>query len=209
MFTGIIEEVGKIKSINRISSGFTIDITADRVLQNSKVGDSIAVNGVCLTATGIDDKKFSVDVSFETLRVSNIGNLKINDSVNLERALLLSDRLSGHIVLGHIDSKTKVNNISKQGDFYLLQIANNSYINRYSVEKGSITIDGISLTIAKKTSSFLEIAIIPHTFSNTTLQYIKPGNYVNIEVDILGKYIEQFTNQKSITKDFLMENGFV
>lgn len=210
MFTGIVEEVGTLKNITRAQSGITLTINADNILQNTKIGDSIAVNGVCLTVVKIDNGAFFVDVSFETLNKSNIGKLHINEHVNLERALRFSDRLSGHIVLGHVDTTSKIITIKKSGEFYLLRIRCNEFIYKHCVDKGSVSIDGISLTISNLQRSFLEVAIIPHTFENTSLKYKSVQNEVNIELDIIGKYIEKMVNGKleNIDEPFLKENGF-
>ncbi len=209
MFTGIVEEIGIVNRISSQSDGVILSIEADKVLDDLKLGDSVAVNGVCLTAIDIKSDAFSADVSFETLSRSNIGSLKRNDVVNLERALKVSDRLSGHIVLGHVDSKALVSNIQKRGNFYILKIVIDPYIYRHCVKKGSIAIDGISLTISDLNSSFLEVAVIPHTFENTNLKYKKSSDYVNIEVDVLGKYVEKFFKKGPIDEEFLSENGFI
>ena len=212
MFTGIVEGIGIVKNITRIQSGITLTINANNnILENTKIGDSIAVNGVCLTAVKIDNSSFCVDVSFETINKSNIGKLHINEHVNLERALRFSDRLSGHIVLGHIDSTSKILTIKKNGAFYLLRIACSEFIYKHCVDKGSISIDGISLTISNLQRSFLEVAVIPHTFENTNLKYKRPQDEVNIELDIIGKYIEKIVNGKTkdIDESFLKENGFI
>ncbi len=210
MFTGIVEEVGTVLSINKQSESAQISIKCKRILDGLKLGDSVAVNGVCLTIVDILNNSFKVDVSFETISKSNIGSLSINSRVNLERALKLSDRLSGHLVLGHVDSKHTISKIEKRGNFYILGVAIDSYVYKYCITKGSITIDGISLTINKVFKDYLELTIIPHTFENTNLMYKKIGNYVNIEVDVLGKYVEKMLGMKtSITSDFLKENGFI
>ncbi len=210
MFTGIVEEVGTVLSINKQSESAQISIKCKRILDGLKLGDSVAVNGVCLTIVDILNNSFKVDVSFETISKSNIGSLSINSRVNLERALKLSDRLSGHLVLGHVDSKYTISKIEKKGNFYILGVAIDSYVYKYCITKGSITIDGISLTINKVFKDYLELTIIPHTFENTNLMYKKIGNYVNIEVDVLGKYVEKMLGMKtSITSDFLKENGFI
>ncbi len=210
MFTGIVEEIGYIKSIKRGQNGIGLDIGCKKILDDLKIGDSVAVNGVCLTAVDVGGDYFSVDVSFETLSKSNIGELKIKEYVNLERALKVSDRLSGHMVLGHIDSKCSISNIRKTGDFYVININIDSNVYRYCVYKGSVCVDGISLTINKLLSSSMELLIIPHTFENTNLRYKKIGNYVNIEVDIIGKYVEKMLNgtKEPMNEEFLRSNGF-
>ncbi len=209
MFTGIVEEVGLIDSIQRITSGLKLTIGCEKILDDLKPGDSVAVNGVCLTAVEVKDNFFNVDVSFETLSKSNINDLNINGHVNLERALKVSDRLSGHIVLGHVDSKCTISKIEKRGDFYIVGLSINSDVFGYTVKKGSICVDGISLTVNELSNTYLELTIIPHTFENTNLRYKKAGEYVNIEVDVLGKYVEKMLKKGSrIDEDFLKENGF-
>ncbi len=210
MFSGIVEEIGSIELIQRMPSGLKLYVKCKKILDDLKLGDSVAVNGVCLTAVEINNDSFAADVSFETLSKSNLGDLKIKDFVNLERALKVSDRLSGHIVLGHIDSKCIISKIQKRGDFYILGVSIDDYVYRYCIKKGSVCIDGISLTINEIDNTYLELAIIPHTFENTNLRYKKVGNYVNIEVDVLGKYVEKMLKLgSSIDENFLKENGFI
>ena len=208
MFTGIVEETGKILIINPNQ----IIIECNTVLENTKLGDSIAVNGVCLTVTNLTSKNFTADVSPETLRVSSLGQLKTNSLVNLERAMLANGRFGGHIVSGHIDNKGEFISCTKNGEFYDLKIVLQAEQAKYVVKKGSITIDGISLTIAEIDNNTITLAIIPHTFENTNLKQLKKGDFVNIEVDILAKYIEKFLltsdNKSRITLEFLQENGF-
>ena len=208
MFTGIIEEIGKISSITKNR----IQINAKTVLEDIKLGDSIAVNGVCLTVTNIDANGFTADVSDETLSVSALGRLKSGDFVNLERAMKLNDRFGGHIVSGHVDGVGKIINLRQNGDFYDLQIELNENQSKYVIKKGSITINGISLTIADVNNDKIMIAVIPHTFENTTLKTLKIGDYVNIEVDMISKYVEKFLstrdNKSGISMEFLRENGF-
>lgn len=207
MFTGIIEEVGKIRTITQS----TMTIQAQKVLEDTRIGDSIAVNGACLTVTDIKESEFTADVSKETFSVTNISELKQNDYVNLERALTLNTRLGGHIVTGHIDTVGKIISINPDKEFYTLKIETNGFEN-YMVKKGSITINGISLTIADVQSTLVTIAIIPHTFNNTVLKFLKQNDNINIEFDILAKYVEKnlsTKNNSNITLDFLQKNGFV
>ena len=212
MFTGIIEEIGKVVSFKKSAHGADLKISAKTVLEDVKIGESIAVNGVCETVVAFDNTTFEVNVSDETLRVSNLSNLKQGDFVNLERALKLSDRLSGHIVSGHVDLTTKFLKKEKLGEFYNMEFAVTPDFRKYIVKKGSITINGISLTIADiKPESFV-VAVIPHTFENTNLKELKNNDIVNIETDILAKYIENFVvgkEKKEITMNFLEENGFL
>ena len=211
MFTGIIEEVGRVKDITKDSKSI-ITIECCLVLKNTKIGDSIAVNGVCLTVVDINSKTFSAAISQETLKVTTLCNLQKNDLVNLERAMPADGRFGGHIVSGHIDSLAKLVNLNKYGEFYELEFEINKEQSKYIVHKGSITINGISLTVANTTKNIFKTAIIPHTYENTNLKMLQKGDIVNIEVDILAKYIEKFLltsdNKSRITLEFLQENGF-
>lgn len=212
MFTGIIEEIGKVVSFKKSAHGADLKISAQTVLEDVKLGESIAVNGVCETVVAFDNTTFEVNVSDETLRVSNLSDLKQGDFVNLERALKLSDRLSGHIVSGHVDLTTKFIKKEKLGEFYNMEFAVTPDFRKYIVKKGSITVNGISLTIADIKSESFVVAVIPHTFENTNLKELKNNDIVNIETDILAKYIENFVvgkEKKEITMNFLEENGFL
>lgn len=207
MFTGIIEEVGKINTITQTD----MTIKAHTVLEGTKIGDSIAVNGVCLTVTEIKADEFRANVSNETFKVTTLSQLKHNDTVNLERAMALNSRLGGHIVTGHIDTVAEVYSINNNGEFVNLKINIPSGFEHYVVKKGSICINGISLTIANINNDIVEIAVIPHTCNNTTLKDLKPNDNVNIEFDILAKYVEKnlsTTNNSNITVEFLQKNGF-
>ena len=208
MFTGIIEETGKILTVTSSS----ILIEAERVLENTKTGDSIAVNGVCLTVTDIKNNCFKADISPETYKVTALSMLKTGSIVNLERAMPANGRFGGHIVQGHIDSTAKVKSLKREGDFYRLQIELDNSVLRYAVKKGSITINGISLTVADIISNTVIIAVIPHTYENTSLKTLNVGDLVNIETDILAKYVENFLstvdNKTGISMEFLQENGF-
>lgn len=213
MFTGIIEEIGKIKTFNKNSNGAEIEIECSKVLNDTKIGDSISVNGTCQTVVEISNNSFKARISDETLKVTNFNSAKIGQAVNLERALTLSSRLGGHIVSGHIDGVGKFISKEKLTDFYNLCFEIPSEVDKYIVYKGSITINGISLTVASIKNNIVEVAIIPHTFENTNLCNLKEGDLVNIETDLLGKYVEKIlsvnNNKKDISIDFLMENGFV
>ncbi|MEO2068242.1 MAG: riboflavin synthase [Desulfurobacteriaceae bacterium] len=167
------------------------------MLEDVSIGDSIAVNGVCLTVVDINGKNVSFDVSLETLRRSNIGNLKPKDFVNLERSLTLSSRLGGHILQGHVDITTKIIGIKKEGNGFIFSFKLPPVYKHLVVEKGSIGIDGISLTIANLFPDSFSVAVIPHTFSNTTLKYKKVGSLVNLEFDIIGKYVERMLKLKA------------
>lgn len=207
MFTGIIEEIGEISSITKS----TITIKSKTVLEDAKLGDSIAVNGVCLTIVNLKKDEFTANVSEETFKITNFSELKSGDFVNLERALSLSSRLGGHIVTGHIDTVGEIVSIINKNEFYDLSIKFDKNFENYVVKKGSITINGISLTIAEINNNTVSVAIIPHTFNNTILKTLKPKDSVNIEFDILAKYVEKnlSTKNNSITMNFLEENGFV
>lgn len=223
MFTGIIEETGKVEAVAKGSNSAVITIAAVKVLEDTKIGDSIAVNGVCLTVTSISGRKFSADVMAETLRRSSLGSLKHGSMVNLERAMAANGRFGGHIVSGHIDGVGVISSFEKEDNAVWVEIETPAKILRYIVEKGSITIDGISLTVAKITDSSFAVSVIPHTGEETTLLNRNPGDIVNLENDIVGKYVERLMNFKtddrdnkseernnsdSITMNFLNENGF-
>ena len=216
MFTGIIEEVGTVKSVISGGSSGEIAISARTVLENTKIGDSIAVNGVCLTVTSMTGSGFTADVMPETLRRSNLGQLHIGDSVNLERAMAADGRFGGHIVSGHIDGVGTVAEMKRESNAVWVKIAAAGDILRLIVEKGSIAIDGISLTVAEVTSRDFSVSIIPHTGSETTLLKKKIGDRVNLENDIVGKYVEKLLQPKDtpdkpeskITMEFLREHGF-
>ena len=216
MFTGLVEEVGTIKSIEPIGANQSkLVISCQMIQEGMKLGDSVAVNGVCLTVIRFDSQKIDVELSTETLKKSLFSKKGTGTIVNLERALQVGDRLGGHIVQGHVDSLATVLQIDKTGDFYEIAFSLNTDISRYLVDKGSITIDGISLTIAKLTETDFSVAIIPHTFQNTALSSLQPGSAVHIETDIIARYIERllpFQQQEAqkadITPEFLRKHGF-
>ncbi len=212
MFTGIIEEVGKVKSVVRNSNSIKLTIQASKVLEDVKVGDSIASNGICLTVTTFDSNSFTADVMPETMMRTNFKDLRINDLVNLERAMPVNGRFGGHIVSGHIDGTGKIIRTVRDDEAIRISIATSPDILNLIVEKGSITIDGISLTVTDVNSEFFSVSIIQHTQSVTTLTSKHIGDTVNLENDIVGKYVMQFVNpdkiKKGITLDFLTENGF-
>jgi len=213
MFTGIVEETGIVKSFLRGSNGAEIEIICKTVLEGTKIGDSIAIDGVCETVTGLSQNSFKAKVSEETLSVTNFENLKSGQTVNLERALTLNSRLGGHIVSGHVDCRGKFLSKEQLSDFYNLEFEIPHDQEKYIVYKGSVTINGISLTVAQICGNIFKVAIIPHTFQNTNLKELKSGDYVNIETDIIGKYVEKLLsvkdNNSSISMNFLQENGFV
>ena len=217
MFTGIIEEIGTIKSINSNGISSQLCISANKILEDTKIGDSIAVNGVCLTVTSIKSNLFTADVMAETLRRSNLGSLIPQSKVNLERAMIANGRFGGHIVSGHIDGTGTIVETKPEGNAVWIKINCSDNLLKYIIHKGSITIDGISLTVAKVTDSDFSVSIIPHTAANTTLLQKKSGDVVNLENDVVGKYIEKLLSfqktdeqkpQSKITEEFLRQNGF-
>ena len=186
MFTGIVEEIGTVATIS--SNGMTVH--AEKVMSDLKLGDSIAVNGACLTAVSIGDGEFSVDLSPETMRRTSLGDLSADSVVNLERALSASDRMGGHIVQGHVDGTGRVTSTKDDGDSVIYRVRAPSKLMPYIVEKGFIAVDGISLTVVKVGTSSFTLAVIPYTLHNTNLQTLSVGARVNLEADILAKYVE-------------------
>ncbi len=207
MFTGIIEEVGRLTSAQ---SG-KVTIAAGDVLRGLELGGSIAVNGVCLTITGFDTNSFSVDLMTETLKRSNLGLLRARDKVNLERPLALGGRLGGHLVQGHIDATGRVTSVRWDGEAMLIRFEAPPEVMRYVVEKGFMAVDGVSLTVVAKDSSSFQVSIVDYTRQHTTLGDRQVGDSVNLEVDIIAKYVEQLSQNRStgITVDFLQEHGFL
>lgn len=211
MFTGIIEEIGTVKEFTKSANSALIVVECQKILENPQIGESIAIDGVCQTVTKFDKGSFSAQVSSETLNVTIFANLKKGDKVNLERAMMLNGRFGGHIVTGHVDGLAKVKNVQKMSEFYNLKFEIESDLSKYVAKKGSVTLNGISLTVADISGNEFCVAIIPHTFENTTLNYLKTGDFVNFEVDILAKYVEKILstgNNRAIDENFLKENGF-
>ena len=215
MFTGIIEEVGTVKRIQRSGSSSFIEIQAKKVLEDVHLGDSIAVNGVCLTVTHFGGGMFRADVMNETLSRSSLGSLASGSPVNLERAMAAEGRFGGHIVSGHIDGTGTISDIRNDGIAVWYTISAPPELLRYIVEKGSVAIDGISLTVAKVTDTSFSVSIIPHTAAETILGTKKTGDTVNLENDIIGKYVEKLmkpadseAQKQGLTMDFLAKNGF-
>ena len=191
MFTGIVEEVGIVAKIS--DSGMTV--TASKVLEDVKLGDSIAVNGACLTAVNFTKTEFSVDLSPETMRRTSLGQLSEGSPVNLERALLVSDRMGGHIVQGHVDGTGRIMSTKTEGDSIIFRVRVPKRLNRYIVEKGFVAVDGISLTVVKRGASSFTLAVIPYTLKNTNLVSLSVGDRVNLEADILAKYVESLLDR--------------
>jgi len=191
MFTGIIEELGSVRSVEERGENARLVIDAKTVTEGTKHGDSIAVNGVCLTALDIHDDSFAADVSRETLLRSTLGSLKPGAPVNLERAVTPETRLGGHMVQGHVDARGRFVSVEDLGESWTVRISYPPELARYLVFKGSVAVEGISLTIANLTDEYFEIAIIPKTWELTNLSHLKPGDSVNLEVDVIGKYVER------------------
>src|SRR5689334_14980215 len=191
MFTGIIEELGSVRNVEERGENAYIVIDARVVTEGTKHGDSIAVNGVCLTALDIHQDSFAADVSRETLLRSTLGNLKPGTPVNLERSVTPATRLGGHIVQGHVDARGRFVSVEDHGESWTVRIGFPPEIARYLVFKGSVAVEGISLTIANLETDYFEVAIIPKTWEVTNLSRLKPGDSVNLEVDVIGKYVER------------------
>ena len=191
MFTGIIEEIGTVKKISLSGKSGSLEIGAKKILEGTKIGDSIAVNGVCLTVTSLSALGFCADVMAETLRRSSLGSLSVGSGVNLERAMAAGGRFGGHIVSGHIDGTGKITRLQKEENAVWVHISASEEILRLIVEKGSVAIDGISLTVASVSDSGFAVSVIPHTASETTLLSKKTGDLVNLENDIIGKYVQK------------------
>ena len=207
MFTGIVEEIGKVVS----AGAGNLTIAADGVLQGMEKGDSMAVNGVCLTVTSFDNKSFSADVMPETLNKTDLGLLRPGDGVNLERPLAANGRLGGHLVQGHIDDRGRVSSVSRRGEALLLSFDTPPKLMPYIVEKGFIAVDGVSLTVVSRDSSSFQVSVVGYTREHTTLGSRGVGEVANLEVDIIAKYVEQLSKPHSggITIDFLQEHGFL
>jgi riboflavin synthase len=207
MFTGITEEIGKVTLAR--SDGLVI--TAERVLQGMELGDSIAVNGACLTVTGFDNSSFSAGVMPETLRRTNLGRLRSGDEVNLERALALGGRLGGHLVQGHVDDVGRVTSVAGEAGSLVLRVEAPSEVMRYIVAKGFIAVDGVSLTVVARETGSFQVAIVDYTRQHTTLGGKRAGDLVNLEVDIIAKYVEQISpaRRPEVSTGFLKEHGFL
>lgn len=225
MFTGIVEEIGEIKNIQHGAKSAKLTIKGDVIFQDAKLGDSIAVNGVCLTVTGISGKTFTADVMAESMRRTALGGLHAGSKVNLERAMSANGRFGGHIVSGHIDGTGTVQELKREDNAVWVTIKTEPHILKYIIEKGSIAIDGISLTVAYVDDSLFKVSIIPHTAKETTLLDKIPGDMVNLENDVIGKYVDKLLNFSSdttgstkgsavsgnsgISAEFLLKNGYM
>ncbi|MCC6501843.1 MAG: riboflavin synthase [Deltaproteobacteria bacterium] len=211
MFTGIIEDIGRVKSVEKRGSFGRITVETALITKDVKTGDSIAVNGACLTATSLAGKSFCADVSAETLNVTTLGGLKSGDRVNLELALTLSKPLGGHMVTGHVDGVGVMRRKTSSGENLVIEVEAPESVLAQIVKKGSVAVDGISLTVAELLSDAFTVAIIPHTLSMTNLLSKGEGSKVNLETDLIGKYVEKFLLTRGasrVTEDFLAENGF-
>ena len=227
MFTGIIEEIGHVKAVKKQTFSQVIVIEASKVLEGTKIGDSIAVNGICLTVTAIEKGQFSADVMHETVKRTSLKNIRAGSHVNLERAMSADGRFGGHIVSGHIDGTGTIRELKREDNAVWVTIDCSPKILRYIIEKGSIAIDGISLTVAYVDDTCFKVSIIPHTAGETTLLDGKPGKVVNLENDVVGKYVEKLlmpykgddtdeklsngnaSDRSGLDMKFLAENGFM
>ena len=221
MFTGIIEEIGTVKQMLPGRVSYRLTVSAEKVLEGTKVGDSIATNGICLTVTDIHGSSFDADVMAETVRRTNLASLHAGSKVNLERALTPSSRLGGHIVSGHIDGTGTITSMMREDNAIWVTVAAKPALLRYMIEKGSIAIDGVSLTLASVADDSFKVSVIPHTGEETILLKKKPGDTVNLECDLIGKYVEKLLMPRpdedgeeknasgGITAAFLAENGFM
>lgn len=218
MFTGIVEEIGTILSVKKGVKSSALTISGDLIFEDMHIGDSIAVNGVCLTVTNKTKESFTADVMAETLRRSSLGSLKAGSKVNLERAMAANGRFGGHIVSGHIDGTGEIESFVKEDNAVWVTVKTPVKLLKYIIEKGSIAIDGVSLTVAYVDNQCFKVSLIPHTAANTILLSKKVGDIVNLENDIVGKYIEKLmhfdeqveedTKTTGISMDFLTKNGF-
>ena len=221
MFTGIIEGLGNINGIRSTGRGMRLAIEADFSLDQTKIGDSISVNGACLTAIKIDGRRFEVDVSPETLHTTTFDKAKVGDRVNLERSLRLSDRIDGHLVAGHIDGTGIIKQREPLGNAIIVTITVAQSLARYMIAKGSVAVDGISLTINDCDNSSFSVSLIPHTANLTTIGFKNRGDRVNIEADMIGKYVERFVRggppelksptaeRPALDRDYLIKAGFI
>jgi len=216
MFTGIIEEVGTVLSIKKGNVSSSITFGGSKIFDDIHLGDSIAINGVCLTADTLTGNSFTADIMAETLRRSSLGDLKVGSKVNMERAMLCNGRFGGHIVSGHVDATGTITSLNREENAVWVTITVDTKTLKYIVEKGSVALDGISLTVATVSDTSFKVSIIPHTAQETTLLSKSVGDKINIECDVVGKYIEKFLNFKddnksndSLDMNFLAQHGFI
>jgi len=218
LFTGIVEEIGKIAGIQKGAKSAVLTIQADKVLEDVHIGDSIAVNGVCLTVTSFEKNTYTADVMNETLQRSSLGSLSVGSSVNLERAMAANGRFGGHIVSGHIDGTGKITDYTREENAVWVTVQCDGTLLKYIIEKGSIAIDGISLTVASVDAKCFKVSVIPHTAEETTLIQKKAGAVVNLENDVIGKYVEKLLHWNEdaakpegngLDINFLGEHGFL
>jgi len=215
MFTGLVEEKGQVNSISISGKNFSIKINAETVMEGIKIGDSVSTNGVCLTVSAFDKSSFTADVMPETYRRTNLRALKLGEHVNLERAMMLGDRFGGHIVSGHVDGVGEIISFKKEANAIWVTIKAQPEIMKYILMKGSVCTDGISLTVAHVEKEYFKVSLIPETARATTIADKKTGDLINIECDIVGKYIERFMlfkepeSKSHVTEELLMQNGFI
>lgn len=219
MFTGIVEEMGAVVSVEKTLKGARLTVLASIVMDDLKIGDSVSVNGVCLTAVSIGKSDFSVDVSPETLAVTTLGGVAVGAPVNLERAMRFNERIGGHLVAGHVDGVGVVKSRRQEGESIVMTVEAPSSILRYCVTKGSIAVDGVSLTINEVTDRAFSVAIIPHTAKVTTLGLKQVNEFLNLESDLIGKYVERLLQERSqlpktkappvIDTDYLQKRGLI
>lgn len=216
MFSGIIEEIGKIRDIKKGVKSNNIAVSAKKIFTDLKEGDSISIDGACMTVSMLKENEFSVDASSETLNITTLTDLKKGDRVNLERAIRFSDRIGGHLVTGHVDGVGSIVGRNEVGDSIALKIAATPQILRYTIIKGSIAVDGVGLTVNEVGSNSITVMLIPYTIKMTTLGSKKVGEKVNLENDLIGKYVEAFLingnrepNKDTIDMEFIREHGFI
>lgn len=215
MFTGLVAELGTVQSLARQGESYHLTVGAVKVMENLKIGDSVAVNGACLTVVRLDGAAFTADVMPETVRLTNIGRLRVGDRVNLERTLRLCDGLDGHIVSGHVEGQGVIVSRRPEGIAVVVTVSAPPELLKYIIKKGSIAIDGISLTVTQTTENNFSVSLIPHTAKETTLGFKDVGDTVNLETDIIGKYVERMLTWKKqdgaalLDKNTLLENGFM
>ena len=218
MFTGIVEEMGVIKRLQKSGAGTTLTILASSVMDDLEVGASISVNGACLTVVSVGEREFGVEVSPETLAVTTLGQLAAGTPVNLERAMRVHERIGGHLVAGHVDGVGSIRNRRQEGNAIVLTIEAPKEVLRYCVHKGSITLDGISMTLNEVSDRSFSVAVIPHTAKATTLGLKKPGETVNLEADLIGKYVERLLQERGqlpakpapvIDREYLQKRGLI